>query len=82
MKHLAVDFDFVQEKGHQGTIRVTHIYGDDQLADALTKSLLKQGFITFIQDWTNLSIVHLVGISHTHGYNRTQLECQVNIYYI
>ncbi|KAK9050856.1 hypothetical protein SSX86_030173 [Deinandra increscens subsp. villosa] len=41
MKHLALDFQFVREKVHAGTIRVTHIASDDQLADALTKPLLK-----------------------------------------
>ncbi|KAL4559174.1 hypothetical protein LXL04_031308 [Taraxacum kok-saghyz] len=41
MKHLALDFHFVREKDHQGTLRVQHINSDDQLADALTKPLLK-----------------------------------------
>ncbi|KAJ0732045.1 putative RNA-directed DNA polymerase [Helianthus annuus] len=44
MKHLALDFHFVREKVQDGTIRVTHISGDDQLADALTKPLLRQRF--------------------------------------
>ncbi|KAD5802447.1 hypothetical protein E3N88_13807 [Mikania micrantha] len=35
MKHLALDFHFVCEKVQDGTIRVTHISGDDQLADVL-----------------------------------------------
>ncbi|KAK1408451.1 hypothetical protein QVD17_40235 [Tagetes erecta] len=41
MKHLALDFHFVREKVKDGTVRVTHISGDDQLADALTKPLPK-----------------------------------------
>lgn len=44
MKHLALDFHFVREKVQQGTLRVTHIKGDDQLADGLTKPLLKDRF--------------------------------------
>ncbi|KAL4570881.1 hypothetical protein LXL04_026545 [Taraxacum kok-saghyz] len=41
MKHMALDFHFVREKVQQGTLRVQHIHGDDQLADALTKPLLR-----------------------------------------
>lgn len=48
MKDLALDFHFVREKVQEGSIRVTHINGDDQLADALTKPLLNQGFHTLI----------------------------------
>lgn len=44
MKHLALDFHFVREKVQQGTLRVQHIAGDDQLADALTKPLLRPRF--------------------------------------
>ena len=41
MKHLALDFHFVREHVQHNTLRVTHISGDDQLADVLTKPLLK-----------------------------------------
>ncbi|KAJ9552201.1 hypothetical protein OSB04_016246 [Centaurea solstitialis] len=41
MKHLALDFHFVREKVQTGSLRVTHISGDDQLADVLTKPLLR-----------------------------------------
>ncbi|KAL4591551.1 hypothetical protein LXL04_004520 [Taraxacum kok-saghyz] len=44
MKHLALDFHFVRENVQAGSLRVTYINGDDQLADALTKPLLKQRF--------------------------------------
>ncbi|KAK9072095.1 hypothetical protein SSX86_008527 [Deinandra increscens subsp. villosa] len=44
MKHLALDFHFVREKVQDGSLRVTHISGDDQLADALTKPLLRPRF--------------------------------------
>ncbi|KAJ9556373.1 hypothetical protein OSB04_010987 [Centaurea solstitialis] len=44
MKHLALDFHFVREKVQQGSLRVQHIAGDDQLADALTKPLPKSRF--------------------------------------
>lgn len=39
MKHLALDFHFVREKVQHGSLRVQHIAGGDQLADALTKPL-------------------------------------------
>ncbi|KAL6505058.1 hypothetical protein OROGR_024875 [Orobanche gracilis] len=48
MKHLALDFHFVREKVQEGSLRVTHIKGDDQLADALTKPLLKHRYHTLL----------------------------------
>ncbi|XP_019093329.1 PREDICTED: uncharacterized protein LOC109129522 [Camelina sativa] len=39
MKHVALDYHFVRENVQSGTLRVAHISGDDQLADALTKPL-------------------------------------------
>ena len=44
MKHLAIDFHYVRDKVQGGTLRVTHILEDDQLADALTKRLLRSRF--------------------------------------
>ncbi|KAD2139056.1 hypothetical protein E3N88_41770 [Mikania micrantha] len=44
MKHLALDFYFVREQVQEGALRVIHIAGDDQLADALTKPLLRPRF--------------------------------------
>lgn len=44
MKHLALDFHFFLEKVQDGSIRVTHIKGDEQLADALTEPLWKHRF--------------------------------------
>ncbi|KAK9048876.1 hypothetical protein SSX86_032155 [Deinandra increscens subsp. villosa] len=44
MKHLALDFHFVREKVRDGSLRVNHISGDDQLADVLTKPLLRPRF--------------------------------------
>ena len=44
MKHLALDFHFVREKVQLGSLQVTHVSGDDQLADVLTKPLLKPRF--------------------------------------
>ena len=43
-KHLAIDFHYVRDKVQGGTLRVTHILEDDQLADALTKRLLRSRF--------------------------------------
>lgn len=42
MKHIAIDFHFVQEKVQSGKIRVSHVSSDNQLADALTKPLSHQ----------------------------------------
>ena len=39
MKHLAIDYHFVRDLVHHRPLRVAHISGSDQLADALTKSL-------------------------------------------
>ncbi|KAJ9544049.1 hypothetical protein OSB04_023756, partial [Centaurea solstitialis] len=44
MKHLALDFHFVREKVQLGSLRVTHVSGDDQLADVHTKPLLRPRF--------------------------------------
>lgn len=44
MKHLALDFHFVRERVQAGLLRVTHVSGDDQLADVLTKPLLRPRF--------------------------------------
>lgn len=44
MKHLALDFHFVREKVQEGSLWVTHIKVDDQLADILTKPLLRPRF--------------------------------------
>ena len=44
MKHLALDFHFVREKVQSGTLRVTHISGEDQLANLLTKPVLRPRF--------------------------------------
>lgn len=41
MKHLGVDFHFIREKVQAGTLRVTRVTNDDQLADALTKPLAR-----------------------------------------
>ena len=41
MKHLAIDYHFVRDLVQNQNLRVVHISGADQLADALTKSLLR-----------------------------------------
>ncbi|XP_019096445.1 PREDICTED: uncharacterized protein LOC109130834 [Camelina sativa] len=46
MKHVAIDYHFVQENVQSGTLRVAHISGDDQLADCLTKPLPPTRFHT------------------------------------
>ncbi|KAL9239098.1 hypothetical protein vseg_013449 [Gypsophila vaccaria] len=44
MKHVALTFHFVCEQVQDGCLRVAHISGDDQLADALTKPLPRPKF--------------------------------------
>ena len=41
MKHLGVDYHFIRERVQSGSLRVTTIHNDDQLADILTKSLAR-----------------------------------------
>lgn len=47
-KNLALDFHFVRGKVQDGSICVTNIKGDDQLADTLKKPLLKHILYTLI----------------------------------
>lgn len=44
MKHLALAFHIVREQVQLGTIRVTHIFSNNQLAEILTKPLSKARF--------------------------------------
>ncbi|KAK0585590.1 hypothetical protein LWI29_030968 [Acer saccharum] len=44
MKHITIDFHFVQEKVQRGQIRMSHVASADQLADSLTKPLSKTRF--------------------------------------
>ena len=46
MKHVAIDFHFIREQVQNGTLRVSHVSSDDQLADALTKPLPKSRFLS------------------------------------
>lgn len=39
MKHLGLDFYCMREKVQAGSLRVTHVANDDQVADVLTKPL-------------------------------------------
>lgn len=48
MKHLALDYHFVNQFVQSGQLRVTHITSDDQLADALTNSYLVDSFKLFL----------------------------------
>ena len=42
MKHVQIDFHFVKDKVADGSIRVTHVSSEDQLANALTKPLSRR----------------------------------------
>lgn len=44
MKHLALDYHFVQELIQDGVIRVVHVNSIDQLANGLTKPLPRACF--------------------------------------
>jgi hypothetical protein len=44
MKHVSIDFHFIHERVQSGAPRVCHVSFDDQLADALTKSLPRYRF--------------------------------------
>ncbi|KAH9680736.1 retrovirus-related pol polyprotein from transposon RE1 [Citrus sinensis] len=44
MKHLALDYHFVREKVSAGSLQVAHVSTNDQLADVLTKPLVKSRF--------------------------------------
>ena len=46
MKHAAIDFHFIREQVQNGTLRVSRVSSDDQLADALTKPLPKSWFLS------------------------------------
>ena len=46
MKHVAIDFHFIREQVQNGTLHVSHVSSDDQLADALTKPLPKSQFLS------------------------------------
>ena len=44
MKHVSIDFHFIRERVKSGVLRVCHVPSDDQLVDALTKSLPRYRF--------------------------------------
>ena len=45
MKHIAIDYHFVQNQVQKGALRVAHVNTRDQLADALTKPLTRARFM-------------------------------------
>ena len=45
MKHVTIDFHFIREQVQNGTLRVSHVSSDDQLADAVIKPLPKSWFL-------------------------------------
>lgn len=48
MKKLGLDYHFVRENVQSGTLRVSYISSNDQLADALTKPLARTPFQTLM----------------------------------
>ncbi|KAJ0094072.1 hypothetical protein Patl1_16496 [Pistacia atlantica] len=52
MKHVAIYFHFIRDHVQTGSLRVAHVSTDDQLADALTKSLPHSKIlVSQSQDW-------------------------------
>jgi len=54
MKHVSIDFHFIRERVQSRALRVCHVSSDDQLADALTKSLSRYRF-GFLKDKIGLT---------------------------
>ncbi|KAL6318147.1 hypothetical protein AAG906_035652 [Vitis piasezkii] len=44
MKHVAIDYHFIQDQVQSGALRVTHVSSADQLVDTLTKPLPRSRF--------------------------------------
>lgn len=49
MKHIALAFHFVREQVQKGLLRVAYVSTEDQLADVLTKPLLRQRFAILVR---------------------------------
>lgn len=48
MKHVVIDFHFVHDQVESRQISVCHIPTGAQLADALTKALLRRSVVNFV----------------------------------
>ena len=46
MKHVTIDFHFIQDQVQIGALRIAHISSEDQFVDALTKSLTCTRFLS------------------------------------
>jgi hypothetical protein len=61
MKHVAIDFHFIRQRVQPGALRVSHVSSNDQLADALTKSLPR------LQFWLLKDKIGLIDPVHLEG---------------
>ncbi|KAJ6956901.1 hypothetical protein NC653_038962 [Populus alba x Populus x berolinensis] len=61
IKHIAIDFHFIRQKVQSGTLRVSHVSSNDQLADALMKSLPRSQFWILKDKIGLIDPVHLEG---------------------
>jgi hypothetical protein len=61
MKHVAIDFHFNRQRVQSGALRVSHVSSNDQLADALTKSLPRSQFWVLKDKIGLIDPVHLEG---------------------
>ena len=56
MKHIALAYHFVREQVQNGTLRVSYVSTDDQLADVLTKPLHRPQFDSLVSK-LNLPVI-------------------------
>ena len=46
-KHIDIEYDFIRDRAQKGAIKLQYISTDDQVADILTKPLVKGMFVFF-----------------------------------
>ena len=46
-KHIEIDYHFIRDRAQKGAIKLQYISTDDQVADILTKPLVKGKFVFF-----------------------------------
>ena len=54
MKHIAIDFYFVQEQVVRHQLRISHVHTADQLADSLTKPLTRNSLSSH---WSKIGVL-------------------------
>ena len=59
-KHVEIDRHSIKEKLDHGIIYMPHVSSTNQLADVLTKGLLKKCFLIYVVRWVCTSVVNLI----------------------